>query len=301
MNIRISVPFSVLLFCFLPLSSKAQSFCEDAKYLKHCLKTLASDSMGGREPGTVYDMMAAGFIANEFQFSNIKPYKGNSYYQEFTYLRDSVNVRTRNVVAWINHKANKSIIITAHYDHLGFGGKRSRSFDRHEVHNGADDNASGVSLMLELAKQIEGLQLNRYNFIFISFSAHEDGLFGSDYFIKSGVVRDSSIKFMINMDMIGRADSLNPKVFISSNDTNMVKDFKKCVTSQDKIQVGDKEMVLGDHTALADKNVPVLFLTTGTEDDYHKVTDDESLINYPAMAAIEKLILRFIVKTNSLR
>jgi Zn-dependent M28 family amino/carboxypeptidase len=280
----------------LPFWGKAQSKEADRNYMKYCLKTLAADSMGGREAGSEYDMMAADFIATEFKNSRIKAYQDSSYFRNFTYQRDSTSVKTRNIIAGIDNHARQTVIIGAHYDHIGFGGKRSRSYGKIEVHNGADDNASGIALMLALAKQIKELQLKKFNFIFVAFSGHEDGLYGSEHFVKSKKVADSSIKLMINLDMVGRADTQNPELFVAGNDSCLTTEFKASAATQDLITFRNKELPPGDHTAFASHHISVLFLTTGMEDDYHKVTDDESLINFKAMIAIEKVIMEFLVK-----
>ncbi|MEI6852393.1 MAG: M28 family peptidase [Bacteroidota bacterium] len=288
------IRFILLLLCFIPVLVKAQLRLTDGDYMKNCLKILASDSMGGRGPGTKYDQMAADFIVGEFEKLKIKALWTSGYFQEFSYTKDTAIIHTHNVAAMIDNKAKKNIIIGAHYDHLGFGGARSRSYGKHEVHNGADDNASGVALMLALARQIKQSPFKNYNFIFISFSGHEDGLFGSEYFAKKMSIADSSISLMINIDMVGRADTLNQFVFIGGNDTTYISRLKSIAFQQALIKTGEKELPEGDHSAFATQHIPVLFITTGMEDDYHKVSDDESLINYKAMLAIEKLILTFL-------
>ncbi len=297
---KISILQVTLFFlALLSVSAMAQRPGKDLNCLKYCLQALASDSMGGRGPDTPYDLMAAEFIAGEFRKLKISPFTGNSYFQEFSYAKDSVTVKTHNIIGFIDNKAAETVIIGAHYDHLGFGGTRSRSFGKHEVHNGADDNASGVALMLLLAKQISISNLQQFNFILVSFSGHEDGLFGSEYFVTNNIVADSSIKLMISLDMVGRAEKVNPTVFVAGNDSCLLQSFKSIAGKQQPIKTGDKELPLGDHSAFATRYIPVLFLTTGMEDDYHKVTDDESLINYKAMLAIDKLILNFLTKINS--
>jgi Zn-dependent M28 family amino/carboxypeptidase len=290
--------FPLFFVCFSPVLGKAQLKITDGDYMKNCVKTLASDSMGGRAPGTKYDQMAADFIAGEFGKLKIKPLRTSGYFQDFSYTKDTAVIHTRNVAAILDNKAQKSIIIGAHYDHLGFGGARSRSYGKHEVHNGADDNASGVALMLAMARQIKQSRFTNYNFIFISFSGHEDGLLGSGYFAKSMSIADSNISLMINMDMVGRADTLNPFVFIGGSDTAYISRLKSVGSQQALIKTGDKELPEGDHSAFASRNIPVLFITTGMEDDYHRVSDDESLINYKALVAIEKLIMGFLKKLN---
>jgi Zn-dependent M28 family amino/carboxypeptidase len=265
-------------------------------YLKYCVKILAADSMGGREAGSKQAEMASLFITGEFQKAKISPFLTDSYFQDFTYKRDSAVINASNIIARIDNKAPSYIIITSHYDHIGYGGRRSRSYGKHEVHNGADDDASGVAMMLSLAKAVKASQVKKFNFIFIAFSGHEDGLFGSDFFANNSLKDGKNIKLMINLDMVGRADTMNPELFIAGNDSSMTSEFIRISSGKSQIKLKNKQLPQGDHSVFASLNIPIMFFTTGMEDDYHKVTDDESLINYKAMGEIEKVILDFIIK-----
>jgi Zn-dependent M28 family amino/carboxypeptidase len=249
--------------------------------------------MGGRKAGSNYEIMAGDYIASQFKLSKISPYLKENYFQEFIYNYDSTNYNSKNVIGYINNKSLKNIIICAHYDHIGFGGKRSRSFGKNAVHNGADDNASGVALMLQLAKDSKISALKKYNYIFIAFSGHEDGLFGSNYFLKSNIVDSSSIRLVINLDMVGRLDKTNPTLFVSSNDTTVSKILTRVAENYPEFKLKEKEMPIGDHSPFAVKNIPVLYFTTGMHDDYHKVSDDSQFINYKGIIYIEKLLVNF--------
>ncbi|HNW89296.1 MAG TPA: DUF4910 domain-containing protein [Bacteroidales bacterium] len=288
MKKSIVINFAFLIYFCIPCIG--QTSLADTSYLKYCVETLASDSMGGRKPGTKYDLKAANFIAGQFEAFKIKPLKKNNYFQEFDYSYDSCLYTTRNVVAFINNRSKENVIIAAHYDHLGFGGKRSRSYGKHEVHNGADDNASGVALMLGLAHQLKKKNSKKYNYIFVAFSGHEDGLFGSSFFVKSNIVDSNSVKLMINLDMVGRADAEQPTVFIASNDTSL--QVKATNIIDNSLLIKPKDLPIGDHSAFEKFHIPVLFFTTGTHDDYHKTSDDTRHINYWGMAHIEDYILR---------
>jgi hypothetical protein len=279
----------LISFCTLCLG---QTNLADTSYLKFCVETLASDSMGGRKPGTKYDLKAANFIAEQFHSLKIKPLQKKNYFQDFDYSYDSCLYPTRNVVGVINNRSNKNIIIGAHFDHIGFGGKRSRSYGKQEIHNGADDNASGVALMLSMARQLKNKNSKNYNYIFVAFSGHEDGLFGSSYFVKSNIVDSNSVKLMINLDMVGRAEKENPTLFIASNDSLTLVNAININDATLKIKV--RELPSGDHSAFAMYQIPVLFFTTGTHDDYHKTTDDAQYINFSGMNHILKHLIIFL-------
>jgi len=260
----------------------------DTSYLKFYVETLASDSMGGRKPGTAYDLKAANFIAGQFKSLNIKPLQKNNYFQNFDYYYDSCLYKTRNVIAVINNKSTENIVIGAHYDHIGLGGKRSRSYGKKEIHNGADDNASGVSLMLSIARKLKKQNSKKYNYIFVAFSGHEDGLFGSSFFTASNTVDSTSVKLMINLDMVGRADIITPALFIASNDSLTLANTLNLTDST--LTIKAKELPPGDHNAFINYHIPVLLLTTGIHEDYHKTSDDAQYINYKAMSYIEEFI-----------
>lgn len=290
-------PFIILFFVVVSVccQSNGQSKSADTSYLKFCIETLAADSMEGRKPGTTCDLKAANFIAGQLKSFKIKPLLTNSYFQEFNYYYDSLWYHTRNVIAIINNKSADNIIIGAHYDHLGFGGKRSRSYGKHEIHNGADDNASGVALMISIAHQLKKQNSKKYNYIFVAFSGHEDGLFGSSYFTESNIVDSNSVKLMINLDMIGRADKLNPAVFMASNDSVWM---AKAHSSVKQLEIKSKDLPAGDHIAFAGKHIPVLCYTTGIHDDYHKVTDDAQYINYSGMNLFREYLLYLLKNLN---
>jgi Zn-dependent M28 family amino/carboxypeptidase len=282
-----------LLIAVYSFKMSAQEKPADTNFIKSIITTLSSDSMGGRKAGSNYEIMASDFIASQFKLLKINPYLKENYFQEFIYNYDSTNYNSRNVIGYINNKSQKNIIICAHYDHIGFGGKRSRSYSKKEVDNGADDNASGVALMLQLAKDSKISALKKYNYIFIAFSGHEEGLFGSNNFVKSNIVDSSSIRLVINLDMVGRLDKNNPTLFVSSNDTTVSKILDKVADNYSDFKLKEKEMPLGDHSPFAKKNIPVLYFTTGTHDDYHKVSDDQQYINYKGIICIEKLLVNF--------
>jgi len=287
-------PFIILFLYFTALSalSIGQINPADTSYLKFCVETLASDSMGGRKPGTIYDLKAANFIAGQFKSYKIKPLLKNNYFQEFGYIYDSTLYKTRNVIAVINNESTENIIIGAHYDHIGFGGNRSRSYGKHEIHNGADDNASGVALMLSMAGTLKKQSSKKYNYIFVAFSGHEDGLFGSSYFAASNIVDSNFVKLMINLDMVGRADKNTPAIFIASNDSLL--QAKTIKTFSDNLIIKTKDLPLGDHSAFEAYQVPVLFFTTGMHDDYHKTSDNAQYINYSGMNSIREYLINML-------
>ena len=178
---------------------------------------LASDSLEGREIGTQGEIIAADYIAKRFKEIGLTP-KGdsNTYFQLFkrklkAHPHDTAfmgeELTGRNVLGYIDNGANKTIVIGAHYDHLGWGDEGSLHSDSVKaIHNGADDNASGVAALLNIANELKDKK-NQNNYLFIAFTGEEKGLWGSNYFVKNATVNVEEINYMINMDMVGRLDS----------------------------------------------------------------------------------------------
>ena len=174
--------------------------------------------MEGRETGTPGEMKAAQYIITRMKAIGLSP-KGDStsYLQHYTKQiksnphddmpsEDDPIINGYNVIGYIDHFAQKTIVLGAHYDHLGYGGAGSLHSGEKAIHNGADDNASGTAGLLELARIYSKSKYNNYNYLFIAFSGEEKGLLGSNAFAKSDLLEASKINYMINMDMIGRLD-----------------------------------------------------------------------------------------------
>lgn len=203
---------------------------------------------------------------------------------------------SRNVVYYLEgtdpaHK-DEYIVIGAHYDHLGTGGSGSGSRvpDEHAVHGGADDNASGVAALIEMARYF-ALPANRpsRSLIFASFGAEEMGLIGSRHFIDKSPVPVSSIKAMINLDMVGRLKDAPSTVSISGTGTWTVAD-----SVLDVIEKGRSFTIRrtrdgygpSDHAAFYTAGIPVSYLTTGAHSDYHTPADSPEKLNYQGLSEI---------------
>ena len=190
---------------------------------------------------------------------------------------------------------NEYIVVGAHYDHLGFGGtgSGSRMPDTIAVHNGADDNASGVAGIIEMAQKLsaEKTKLKR-SIIFVAFSAEEMGLLGSKYFVKNLLIKPNQVKAMVNLDMIGRLRQDDPFILISGTGTateseNLLNGLKK--NTQIPLKYSPEGYGASDHSSFYGENIPVFFLTTGAHEDYHTPFDDADRINYEG----EKQVLDF--------
>ncbi|HCW76121.1 MAG TPA: aminopeptidase [Candidatus Marinimicrobia bacterium] len=201
--------------------------------------------------------------------------------------------KAQNIVGYLKGSDpvlnDQLIVIGAHYDHLGYGGvgSGSRTPDTTAIHNGADDNASGVAAMLELARKLhqERNQLKR-SVLFMAFGGEEMGLLGSKYFSNHPLLSLDKIQLMLNMDMVGRLDST-----LTIGGTGTAKGLESIVLDAAKyepfkVKVSPEGYGPSDHASFYIKDVPVLFFFTGIHDDYHTPADDPEKVNYKGEQAI---------------
>lgn len=268
---------------------------------------LASDSLLGREAGTDGERMAAEYLAKRFEDLQLIPKGNEGYYQKFSFKK-STNPHEEdalvdsdaegmskgmNVVGYIDNKAENTVIIGAHFDHLGMGGAGSLYREGKEIHNGADDNASGVSAMLSLAYRLQDANKSN-NYLLIAFSGEEKGLLGSNYFVKNPSIDLEKATYMINMDMIGR---LNEEKEIAVHGIGTSPVFKQTLFANNEgFTIAEHESGVGpsDHTSFYLNDIPVLHFFTGQHADYHKPTDDAETLNYEGLQEVTDYVFRII-------
>lgn len=202
-----------------------------------------------------------------------------------------------NVAAYIDNGAAHTVIIGAHYDHLGYGedGSSLHAGKERQIHNGADDNASGTAALMQLASWIKKNNLRGYNYVFAHFSGEEMGLFGSKAFVKNMNIDSAKAAYMINMDMVGRLNDSTRALTIGGVGTSPVWGQFISRTHQDfKIAVDSSGVGPSDHTSFYHAGIPVLFFFTGVHSDYHKPGDDAEKINYAGEAMIMRYIFNLV-------
>jgi hypothetical protein len=277
----------ILLLVLITFPSFSQSGGPSAENIKKHIRYLASDKMKGRETGSRENEKAAKYVAGEFKKYNLIPKGTQGFYQPFTakvrrvVVPDSIR-KTNNVVGFLDNNAAFTIVIGAHFDHLGMGRQGSSKEEKPEgkIHNGADDNASGVAGLLELARYFSGNNVKEtYNFLFIAFGAEELGLLGSRHFVNNPTIPLETISFMANMDMIGRYDSTRGVGIGGFGTSKEWPDIFKNVKSETSFFTDNAGSGGSDHGSFYAKKIPVLFFHTGGHDDYHKPTDDAEKIN----------------------
>ena len=280
------------------------------------IEFLASDELEGREAGFRGGQIAAQYILSRLKEYNISPYFDEGYIQPFEAYRvdhqrkgrfqvhpDSIaklkqdthqKLSMQNILAYIPGKNKKeTVIIGAHYDHLGLDPYLAGD----QIYNGADDNASGVSAVLQIAKAfvLSGIEPER-NIVFAFWDGEEKGLLGSQYFVHHLSNLDE-VKAYLNFDMIGRNNiPEQPKhVVYFYTEANpafgewMKKDIKKYnIDLEPNYRPWDKPVGGSDNASFARKDIPIIWYHTDGHKDYHKPTDHAEFINWAKVVEITK-------------
>lgn len=260
------------LFLFDALFIQAQS--EMVRSLQQHVRFLAADSLKGRATGSKEEA-----FVNQYLIQNLRRAKNVSMlHWRYSFTKEKQIYNSEMVGCFVNNKSKKTILISAHVDHIGWGSNLSLSHKNNEVHNGADDNASGVALVLELQKLLV-LENLGVNVLFVFYSGHELGLFGSEYLVNNLSKKWKNILLTLNFDMVGRMDKELQKVFVSSSDSLKGK-FNSAFTQCNLIEADDQRLLSLDCSHFHKRGIPSATFSTGMHNDYHKTSDDEKYINY---------------------
>lgn len=214
-------------------------------------------------------------------------------------------VRTMNVVAMIEGSdpalKNEIVVLGAHYDHLGMGGpgSGSREPDTAAIHNGADDNASGVAGIIEIAERIaaSGDKLKR-SVVLVAFGAEEMGLIGSKYFVENPIISLDQVVAMFNLDMIGRLNDEKSVAFGGTGTSKETEDMlnKYLEIHEMKGSFSPEGFGPSDHAAFYAEDIPVFFISTGAHADYHTPQDDVEFINFEGQKFVSDLTYDLIME-----
>lgn len=294
------------LLVSLPLASSlaVSPLVSQSDRIRADVAFLADDRLAGRLIGSPGADSAAAYIARRFAELGLKPAPGlGGWFQPFTVSPDApaahgtrlAGAEGRNVVGVLPGRdpalAGEYVVIGAHYDHLGTGGM-GNSLDPDSAgvpHNGADDNASGVAALLEIARRLTLSRPGR-SVLFLAFSGEEQGLLGSTHYVKNPAVPNQQVVAMLNFDMVGRMK--DGKLVIYGVET--APEWRPLIDSLNA-RAGLAITAQGggygpsDHTAFTVAKRPVLHFFTGTHEDYHRTTDDAPRINVEGVEQIAAL------------
>lgn len=286
MKTRLSL-FFLLLFQSLLLHGQLET--AQQRIVRH-LSYLASDELAGRFPGTRHDTLSALYIRDELKSYGYQPLAEDGL-QPFLIAS---KVPTFNVVMSLFGAVDtlyETVVLGAHYDHLGMGGAGSGSRKPNEaaVHYGADDNASGVAGILEIAHRL-ALHRNelRRNVVVVSFGAEEQGILGSKEFVRNRVDGAGKLVAMFNLDMIGRMDSLKKMQVGGVGTFEGGESFILDLPNPHSFNLSLSKEGYGpsDHAAFYGSNIPVLYFNTGVHADYHSPSDHIDKIETERMVQI---------------
>ncbi|MBI2027652.1 MAG: M20/M25/M40 family metallo-hydrolase [Deltaproteobacteria bacterium] len=283
----------LIVFLFSFCSQNVFSLSQpDTSLIKKHVQYLADDALEGRGLGTYGFWKAASYIAEEFSKSQLQTSFQN-FFIPVSFKSGShaiIKIPTANVVGMLpanNKDLEKNYtVLGAHFDHLGFGDAGSLDPDG-TVHNGADDNASGVAVLIEAARLWSQASEPHGNIIFVAFAGEEMGLLGSSYFVNHPPFDLSQTFAMFNFDMVGRLREKTLTVFGSG--TALEWNTILSGASNDNGLFLTKHLsgiAPSDSTSFYLQDIPVLFLNTGSHEDYHKPSDDLDKINFDGMSYI---------------
>lgn len=293
---------TIILLLFL-LPSLTWGQLKDTTYLKKITEQLTNKEANGRQTGGSGEFFSASLIQKELEKIGIDAYS-KSYFHSFSFdfvKKDSntTQLNGNNVIGFIDNFKSKTIVLGAHYDHLGeneFGQGRTINHNSH-FYPGADDNASGVALLLNLAKDLYAKrELLNANYIIAFFSAEELGLHGSKNFVKDLSENQIAIHAMLNFDMVGRLIP-EKKLVVDGVASAKVFDSLLNIAQQSSSLVLDKnDSGVGgsDYTSFYLNDIPSVSFTTGVHNDYHTVKDTENKLNYTGMIEIKGFIADFL-------
>ncbi len=315
----------LIFFILITGGLKAQSTSFEKNVKKH-ISYLASDKLKGRGTSSSEERLAAEYIAGCFKEIGLNSAGNNKcsecpagdkkydYLWHFTYKKstnphdtgtaDAPTKNAMNVAGFLDNGAKETIVIGAHYDHLGLGHDHNSTDPNPEgkIHNGADDNASGTAGVIELARFFAtNSKKEKYNFLFICFSGEELGLLGSKKWCEDPTIPPGNINYMINMDMIGRLNESTKKIIVYGVGTSPVWiPIMDSIRSGFDIKRDSSGIGPSDQTSFYLKDIPVLHFFTGQHSDYHKPSDDTKKINFKGESDVLHYIIKIVNATDGL-
>lgn len=276
-----------------------------AERMMETVKFLASEDLKGRGIGTPELDIAADYIAKKFEEYGLLPGSDDgTYFQSWKQdVLDKKNISLKNIIGIIpgtNPDLSEAVVISAHYDHLGLGWPDVKKGNEGKIHYGADDNASGVSVLLELAKSLGKSFKPARTIIFVAFTAEEAGLIGSRYFVTNYKKYPARKIFAIlNLDTVGRL--FGNKLMVLN--TNTAREWKFIFmganfTTGVPTELVTQDLDASDQTAFIEKGIPgVQLFYTGIKSDYHSPEDIADKIDVDGLiktAAISREVLEYL-------
>ncbi|MGE4157898.1 MAG: M20/M25/M40 family metallo-hydrolase [Planctomycetota bacterium] len=255
---------------------------------------LASDALEGRDTGTKGNEAAALFIKSRLTQLGYKSLPGA---QSMLLPFGGGANPSANVAAWLPGLSDEVVILGAHFDHIGHGGDAAISTnEQDDLYNGANDNASGVAGILEVARALKDEKGHVRGLVIVAFNAEEKGLLGSIDFLKKmrDLLEGRKVVAMINLDMIGQLPENNIPVMGSDSSQELTKILSQCAERQSVTWFNNGYIPLSDHHHFYKSNIPVLFFFSGLDMNYHGPNDESNTLNYKSMTKFVLLLKEII-------
>lgn len=300
------IAFISILFINVLFAQNTLDFSDISRTerIEYDISLLSHDSLLGRDGASEDEYRAGNYIISQFKLIGLKPLPGlDNFRQEFTIQENMqkadsmliIDKQSNNILAYLDNQKPYTIVIGAHYDHLGFTYNKDSALI---IYNGADDNASGTAAVLEMARYINSGKLDSYNYIFACWGSEEKGLLGSNYFCSSNVFPFEKMAFYVNFDMIGRLGWQKDQIDVYGlGSSNIWEDMIPEKTYDDyKLKKMNAAVDASDHTCFYHNNTPIIYFTSGLPPQYHTAKDENNLINYAGVKTIVSLTEEIIGK-----
>lgn len=280
--------------------ASAQDFNIETK-LKGHVGFFTSDFLEGRKAGSAGERAAADYIYEQFMNAGLLMLTDDNG-QDFSIEKDNTSINSRNIVGMVegydSKLKNEYIVVGAHYDALGTNELSVDGNVIEQVYRGADDNASGVSMLIELANMVaQNSFMFPRSIIFIAFGASEEGMAGSWYFVNRAFENIANVKAMIDMNMLGRGDKENPFQIFSQATQGALADVMNQTEVMPVVvtpKVATSQIVSSDYLSFYDKKIPVVLFTTGMTREYHSLKDTPELLQYYNMERETNYLFYFL-------
>ncbi|HET7462497.1 MAG TPA: M28 family peptidase [Longimicrobium sp.] len=264
------------------------------------VRYLADDALQGRMAGTAGERCAGEYVAAHFRRLRLRPAGDSGTYFQSLPLASAIDPHApggtgRNVVAVLpgTELAGEAVVIGAHYDHLGHGGAFSMAPGDTSVHNGADDNASGVAALIDLAGRLSAGPRPRRSIVFVAFTGEEEGLLGSAFYTAHPAVPLGRTRAMLNLDMVGRLGA-GPLIVYGVDTAEEWKAIVDGAAAAEGVAVrgGGDGFGASDQTSFYARDLPVLHFFTNVHADYHRPSDDWAAIDSAGLRRVEQVVER---------
>jgi Iap family predicted aminopeptidase len=285
---------------FLVLLISLSALCQEAKWStsksEQLIRVLANDSMQGRKAGSKYEVASLEYIRSMFNSAFKKKLKEQHFE---VILQENDKLECVNGYCFFNNKKKQTVVISAHYDHIGLGGVLSKAATSIEVHNGADDNASGVAAVFQFVDYYLQNECD-FNLLVVFYSAHEIGLFGSQNFYPISKKKKYSPTLLhINFDMVGRFDFSKNEIRISYSP-----ELNNCLPERFEVDSKEVKVISSPENKLEQLDTKWSYLdklncvniTTGIHVDYHTPSDDAEFINFEGIKVASQLAYEVAMK-----